>query len=171
MKKLIWIAAVIGAAVLMAMAGVMFAEAEETRGVVMYAVCNPGSTVNVRERASSRAAATGYLELGDEVEALEEKKDNRGRTWTRIDSGQFEAEEAWVLSAYLTADKVEEIMDEWEVCAKGRVALRSAPDGKRIKWLKPGEKVWVFARAGEWIIVKGGYVKAEYLKEPEEAEE
>ena len=138
---------------------------EEDEGYTMYVLCRPGDFVNVREHPTTRAFKAGYLECGDSIitDGIV-RKDNQGRQWTHITRPWFESADAWVCSMYLQDTQIN--MDECTgyVVSNGRTAVRRAPGGKCVKWVKNGTKVAILAMSEEWALTTNGYINMDYLE-------
>lgn len=133
----------------------------------VWIFCNPESVVNVREKPSSSSYLAGRMECGTKTRTdWETQKDNRGRTWLHI-VDQLEMDESWVCMDYVSETEVTVEEMGCVVLANGRVAARANPDGKRKKWLNPGQEVKVLAFNDNWALTNKGYVNWDYLEEVE----
>lgn len=130
------------------------AEAEEMR-----VICRPDSYVNVRESPGRTGREAGRLYLGDLVET----DGKRSQGWIHITDVGTEAGDGWINADYLTADTLR-IDETGATVSRNRVALRKAPDGKLIRWLKKGERLTVYAWSGLWAVTDRGWVMIEYLE-------
>ena len=130
-----------------------------------FTICQPDSSVCVREHAKRTSQQTGYLTLGDWV-ASDGRTENG---YTHV-IGITEAGEGWVFSGSLVED--EPVIEEKEARIKsnGRVACRRYVNGARRKWLKNGDKVVVYAWCEEWCITNQGFIKTEYLSAEQNTE-
>ena len=119
-----------------------------------------GQYVNVRNRASSSAAALGIMHTGETIDADPAQITNGFFSFT------FRERAAYVSVRYF------EIPEEvhYIVEANGRVRLRKSPGGDTDGFIKPGAKVFVTAwRYGadgtKWARCTGGqYIAAQYLR-------
>ena len=138
---------------------------------LMYIVCRDDNRgVNIRAKANPSSDITGHCYLGDLVTVTRTYKG-----WAYcIDLGT-EAGVGWISLDYLVDEPVEVVKTTATVSANGRVALRNSINGKKIRWVDPGEVLNVMAISEEWVILEEGYMKAEFLiiKDPtvEEQEE
>ena len=129
-----------------------------------YVLCKPNDYVNVREHPSTKSNKAGYLECGDRITTDGvTKKDTQGRLWTHITSPSFESADAWVCSMYLQDSQIEIEKCTGYVVAKGRTAIRRAPGGKCIKWVKNGAEFSILAMSSEWALTTVGYVRRDLL--------
>jgi len=139
--------------------------AAETRWIA----CKPDDYVNVREKASKRSAAVGYLESGDEIETDGKVRDGFVHITCFGESG-----DGWVFAGFISDEEPEEVMERYVCVAHKRVACRRWIDGDRIAgkygWLNNGSNATVYYRAGEWLITSRGYIRAEWM-EPDPAME
>ena len=125
-----------------------------------FILCNPKTVLNARSRPNKRGSVIGYFMCGDSVTVDEHEKNG----YCHCPELLFEASEGWVAKGYLVEDEpiVEEV--NATVVASGRVACRNKVGGKRIRWLKPGTVVTVYAYSKEWCVTNRGYIRTEYLE-------
>lgn len=133
------------------------------RADTVSVMCKPGDIVNVREKPTTESAKVGWMECGMSFETDGvTKKDSKGRTWVHMINAPLEVDEAWVCKMYVQDTVYIESYDA-EITASGRVALRRAPGGSRIKWLSPGTEVKVVVRSDEWALTTAGYIALDCL--------
>ena len=153
--RLILLVALVGV-IVFTVAYVARAAETETRWII----CQPDSFVNVRESPSRKGEKGGYLELGDAVETDGVKKNG----YLHV-IGITEAGEGWVKAAYAVSDKPVRETFQARISAKGRVAVRETPGGKRTRWLHNGMTLTVYAYSEEWAVTHMGFVQMQYLEE------
>ena len=129
-----------------------------------YAFCRPDSTVNMRFAPSSKSSYEGYLVCGEPLEVSETiYHDKRGRAWYQSSEMKCEAGTVYVCAAYLSDTPVTIEDGTVTVTAKGRVAIRSTPGGKRIRWAHKGDRLHVLAYSSDWALVDHGYIKMDCI--------
>ena len=127
-----------------------------------WVMCNPDSFVFIREYPKKSSVEGGYLEYGDSVEVDGRKRNG----YWHIEGLTTELGEGWVKGMYLVDEEPESPGEKtYVVVSKGRLAVRNGVNGKRTRWLKPGEEVVVYGMTSEWAVTNVGYVKVEYLEE------
>ena len=129
------------------------------QGETLTCIVADGQYVNVRNQASSSAAAWGILHNGDTIETDPAQITNGFFKTT------FNDRIAYVSVRYfeIAADAF------YRVEANGRVRLRKSPGGEALGFIKPGEEVyvlsWRYAGDGSrWAKCTGGrFISAQYL--------
>jgi len=122
-------------------------------------IVREGQYVNVRNQASSRAAAWGILHAGDVIETNPEEIKNGFFKTT------YKDHEAYVSVKYFETA----VGADYTVTANGRVRMRKSPAGSTSGFIQPGTRVHVIAwRYGEdgskWARCTGGsYISAQCL--------
>ena len=132
-------------------------------GAVAYAdgyfiLCKPGSVVNARYYPSTRSEVVGRYDCGDYVETDGIRKAG----FVHIVGCSLEVSEAWISERYLVEDEPTIYEIRVIIIGGGRVAARRWIDGERIRWLRPGREVTVYAWSNEWAITNKGYVRSEF---------
>ena len=122
----------------------------------VFVLCQPSSFVNVRVFPKKGSEIAGRVELGDELET----DGTRRNGFVHIIG--FEGD-GWINAGFVTESPVEIRTFETEVNSTGRVACRRAIKGTRRKWLSDGQKVVIFALAGDWAITNQGFIQTRYL--------
>ena len=122
----------------------------------VYILCQPDSFVNVRAFPKKNAEIAGRVELGWELETDGVRKNGY------IHVFGFEGD-AWINAGFVTDSPVEIRRIETEIYSSGRVACRRSIKGTRRKWLKDGQKVVIYAVAGDWAITNQGFIQMRYL--------
>lgn len=119
-----------------------------------------GQYVNVRNRASSQAAALGMLHAGDTIET------DPGEITDGFFKTTFGGKTAYVSVRYFEIGAEERYVVE----ANGRVRMRNSPGGEAAGFIQPGQSVHVnafryAADGSKWARCTGGkYISAEYLR-------
>ena len=124
-----------------------------------WALCQPDSYLNIREEPKKGANICGWLYLGDRVETDGKVKNG----YLHIIRASTETGDGWVAARYLMEipPKVQTVTGTIE--SKSRVAARSQPGGKRNRWMKPGDKVTVYAFGSEWTVTDRGFIRSEFV--------
>lgn len=132
-----------------------------------FILCHPESFLNARFSPSKRGSLIGSLYCGDYVETDRQKKGG----YVHCTNLTFETNEGWIYTGYLV--ETEPVVEEYKatVIANGRVACRNRIGGKRVRWVKPGAEVTVFAHTDEWCVTNKGYIQAKYLRASTETTE
>ena len=137
----------------------LIASAEDSFATV-YAMCKPGSRVNVRRTPGGKEC--GYLEAGDWVETDGTVVDN----WLRC-YGVGEYGECWIWLGYVSTEEPQKIGKTYRVASNGRVIIRKYMNGPKVdgkSYLVNGSIVQVFMIGDGWACTNRGYIKAEYLE-------
>ena len=127
----------------------------------MYCMCSPDGQVNIRDRATTHSDIIGHLYAGDRVEILDSARS--GGVTLFSDAAATETGSGWVSGTYLVSESPVYRGTMATVEASGRVALRKAPDGQRIAWLAPGDRIMVISSSGIWSMTDRGYVQTQFL--------
>ena len=115
--------------------------------------------VNIRLKASSRSEAVGYADPGDDFQTDGVVKNGFIHVYASI-----EPMEGWISLGYVVREKPVRVDRKMTVQASGRVAARKTVDGKRRRWLKPGEEIMVYYFA-DWCVTSAGFVRCDFLGE------
>ena len=155
--KVICLIIIILAAFTAALLIIGFSEAEAE---TYSAICNPKSTINIREGASKSYDVVGFLMAGDTVEVVGQK-----HGFYQVKIG-IETGGGYVSSGYLVDGNVTTYDGgaTYVVVADGRVRVRTSVDGDFKCWVQPEETVTVYAIGGGWAYTDKGYMKDEYLE-------
>jgi hypothetical protein len=124
-----------------------------------WAICQPDSYLNIREKPKKTANIGGWLYLGDRVET--DGKMQNG--YLHIVNASTESGDGWVAARYLMEDQPTVETVSGVIDSKGRVAARIQPDGKRNRWMKPGDVITIYAHGSEWAVTNRGFIKSEYI--------
>ena len=122
-------------------------------------IVREGQYVNVRNQASSRAAAWGVLHTGDVIDT------NPAEIKNGFFKTSFKDHDAYVSVRYFETA----VGEDYTVSANGRVRMRQSPAGSTSGFIQPGKRVHVIAwRYGEdgskWARCTGGsYISADCL--------
>lgn len=122
-------------------------------------IVREGQYVNVRNQASSRAAAWGVLHTGDVIDT------NPAEIKNGFFKTSYKDHDAYVSVRYFETA----VGEDYTVCANGRVRMRKTPAGSASGFIQPGKRVHVIAwRYGEdgskWARCTGGsYISADCL--------
>ena len=136
----------------------------EDQLITCYAICKPGSHVNIHMTPSESGTVTGYLECGDGFLTDAEAKDG----WIPC---YGVGEGGWVYVGYVSTEPVRKVGEQYVCVAKKQVACRRWCNGPQIKdskgrkqWLKNGQNVDVFCIGDTWACTSRGYIRAEWLE-------
>ena len=138
--------------------GTIRARAEEST-TNAWALCKPGTYINIRLWPSKHATEVGFLDPCDRVEIDGRTKDGFAHVTYPVDG--------WVFAGYLTFSEPQEIGATYSVVARRRVAARRWIDGPQMgqkPWLVNGSDVQVFYIAGDWACTSRGYIQSEWLE-------
>lgn len=128
-------------------------------GETLTCIVADGQYVNVRNQASSQAAAWGILHAGDTIET-DPREITRGFFKTT-----YGDKTAYVSVRYFEIP----VGKSYLVEANGRVRMRVSPGGASSGFIRPGKQVhvmaWRYAADGsKWAKCTGGkYISADYL--------
>ena len=122
----------------------------------VFVLCQPDSFVNVRAFPRKNADIAGRVELGWQLETDGVRKNG----YVHVEG--FE-NGGWVCAGFLTSEQVTVYTFKTEILSKGRVACRRSIKGQRRRWLSDGQKVTVYAFAGDWSITNQGFIQTQYL--------
>ena len=125
-----------------------------------FVLCNPGTVLNARLSPNKHASLIGYFMCSDPV-TIDERERNG---FLHCPELSFEVDEGWIAKGYIVKDEPVVKETSATVVASGRVACRNKVGGKRIRWLKPGTVVTVYAYSEEWCVTNRGYIRTEYLE-------
>ena len=125
-----------------------------------YVLCRPGSVVNVRNAPKASAIVTAWVECGQRVESDGKKKNG----FIHVSGLASEEPDGWIYAGYLVDEepRIETYRAEvWE----GDVIARKCVGGQRIRKLREGQKVTVYAQTHRWAVTNKGYIDCDWLKE------
>ena len=125
-----------------------------------YVLCKPGGEVNVRARPDMSAPVVGWVSFGRYVRT--DGKEKAG--FVHVVDLAAETTSGWVYAGFLTYDLPREEEYTAEVWG-GPVIARKCIGGKRIRRLKDGATVTVYARSNAWAVTSAGYIMCDWLRE------
>ena len=125
-----------------------------------FILCRPGSVVNVRNSPDMNASVAGWVEFGTFVHT--DGQEING--FVHVVDLAAETTEGWIFSGYLVYDRPREERYTAEVWG-GNVIARKSIGGKRIRTLREGQRVTVYARSNAWAYTNKGYVMCDWLRE------
>lgn len=130
----------------------------EAEGRMGFVLCNPESSVNVREKPKKAGLVLGELLCGDEI-LLDGTK--RGE-WLHVTGLSMEMDDGWICQRYVSDVRV--TVEEFEaVTTVAKVRVRENVDGRILRRLKKGTKVRVLASSAEWCVTNVGFIRMEFL--------
>lgn len=124
----------------------------------VWVLCEPTGTVNIRSSPGGPvfAGATCGAEMWT---------DNKQRSgFLHVTELAAEEDEGWISCRYIVYDEPEAVNGPMAVAGEGRVAARKWIGGKIIRWLQPGDSVYVFWMSSEWAVTDCGYIRSEFLE-------
>ena len=128
-------------------------------GETLSCIVREGQYVNVRNQASSSAAAWGVLHTGDEIET------NPAEIRNGFFKTTYKGHTAYVSVKFFEIA----VGADFTVSANGRVRMRKSPSGQASGFIAPGARVhvlaWQYSSDGsKWARCAGGsYICADYL--------
>ncbi|MBR5224140.1 MAG: hypothetical protein IKV90_00545 [Clostridia bacterium] len=131
--------------------------------VELVCIVADGQYVNVRNRASSQAAAWGIMHTGETIET------NPAEITNGYFRTTFKDKAAYISVRYFEIP----VEEHYTVEANGRVRVRKTPGGSTDGFVQPGDRVyvsaWRYDESGvKWGRCTGGqYISAEYLRPAE----
>ena len=159
LEYLMVIGIVIGAVLMLTGAG----KAEDEEGQQCWVLCHPDSCVCLRAAPRKTGIEFGGAMLGADM--LTDGKTRNG--YLHVFDLNAEETAGWISCRYVVFDEPREIECELRVQAQGRVAVRKWINGKIIKWMHDGDQIYVYAMSDEWAVTDRGYIKTEFLEEPQ----
>lgn len=141
--------------------GMNTGRAAENELVKCWAMCKPGSQVNVRHTPGKTGEIVGYLDAGDWFLTDGDSKNGYIRCYNIGEYG-----EGWVYSGYVVTEEPEKVFADYVCVANRRVACRKWIGGEMTgnPWLVNGSSVAVFYIADGWAVTARGYIMAEWLE-------
>lgn len=133
------------------------AMAEES---TVYVICHPDSEVLIREAPGRKKPVVGAAHCGERIWTDWEEENG----YLHVIDLNNETGDGWIFASYTAGNEPKVIDAQMTVTGKGRVACRKYPDGKRTRWLKPGDTVTVYRSADGWSITSKGWIRTEYLR-------
>ena len=137
-------------------------KASEERLITVWAMCKPGSFVEVRETPSKNGHHVGYLDPCDSFQTDGVTKNGYVRAIGLGDTG-----EGWVYCGFVSTEEPVPVFERYMCNSLSRVACRRWISGPRVAnygWIVNGSTVEVFYRTDEWSVTSRGYIKSEYLE-------
>lgn len=136
-------------------------KASEAKTITCWALCKPGSYVEVRESPSKKGRHVGYLDPCDSFETDGTSKNGYIRAYVG-DAGV-----GWVYCGFVSTEEPVPVFERYMCNSLSRVACRRWISGPRVAnygWIVNGSTVEVFYRTDEWSVTSRGYIKSEYLE-------
>ena len=137
-------------------------KASEEKLITVWALCKPGSFVEVRETPSKNGHHVGMLDPCDSFQTDGVTKNGYVRAIGLGDGG-----EGWVYSGFVSTEKPEPVFERYMCNSLSRVACRRWISGPRVAnygWIVNGSTVDVFYRTESWSVTNRGYIKSEFLE-------
>ena len=129
-----------------------------------FILCRPGSVVNVRSNPRKTASVIAWVEFGRFVHT--DGKTRNG--FVHVVDLAAEETEGWISAGYLVYDRPRDETYTAQIVSNGNVIVRSCVDGKRVRVMRNGQTVTVYARSNEWAVTNRGYIRCDWLEGVEE---
>lgn len=142
--------------------GTSSCKASDERLITVWAMCKPGSFVEVRETPSKNGHHVGILDPCDSFQTDGVTKNGYVRAIGLGDGG-----ESWVYCGFVSTEKPEPVFERYMCNSLSRVACRRWISGPRVAnygWIVNGSTVEVFYRTKSWSVTNRGYIKSEFLE-------
>jgi len=125
-----------------------------------WVFCNPESEVMIRSKPSRKSEIVGTAVCGNRYRTEWTEKNG----YVHVSDVGNESGEGWISARYIAAS--EPRMTDYTVIvkAKGRVAVREYPDGKRKRWVYPDTELRVYCIADGWAVTEIGYIMTSFLE-------
>lgn len=125
----------------------------------LYVLCMPESVVNVRSRPNKDASVVGWVAFGRYVHTDGKAKNG----FVHVTDLAAEVTEGWIYAGFLVDEQPRKEKYNAEVWG-GDVIARESVNGKRIRKLRDGQTVTVYAQTNRWCVTNKGYVMADWLR-------
>lgn len=136
------------------------ATAESEANGRCWILCNPDSFVCIRTGPSKKKLAIGGVTCGTML--MTDSTEKKG--YLHVLDLAAEDDKGWVSNHYVVYDEPAEVMREGTIRSDGRVAVRKWVDGKTVKWLQNGSRIFVLWKSDTWSVTNCGYVRSEYIE-------
>lgn len=120
-------------------------------------MCQPGSSINIRKNPSGRSEVVGFAEPGDAFQTDGKRRWGFLHVYAPIEGG-----EGWISLGYIVHDQPIRANEVRTIEANGKVKARKTINGRRRRWLHPGDEVTVYYYA-EWCVTDAGFVYYEFI--------
>ena len=120
-------------------------------------MCQPGSSINIRAKPSGRSEVVGFAEPGDAFQTDGKRRWGFLHVYSPIEGG-----EGWISLGYIVHDQPIRANEVRTIEANGKVKARKTVNGRRRRWLHPGDEVTVYYYA-EWCVTDAGFVYYEFI--------
>lgn len=132
--------------------------ASTARAETYYVTASGG--LNLRWEPSKHSRVEAVAEQGEELEVTA-----LNGQWATV---QWGADTLYCSISYLSQQEPSQMSGQGKIVSNGRVALRDLPDGKRIGWMRNGNKISVSGVIDGWCRTEKGYVAQEYVEMEED---
>lgn len=161
-RKVLIVFAVIVAVMIIAILGDICLNNGLAEEGVYFILCRPGSVVNVRNRPDKAASVTAWVECGQQI-----KTDGKERNgYVHFVGLASEEPDGWICEGYIV-DEQPRIETYRAEVYDGNVIARKWVAGKRLRVLREGQIVTVYAQTHMWAVTSKGFVMCDWLKEVE----
>ena len=128
----------------------------------LYILCDPrpGRMVNVRSRPTTSARVVAWVECGQYVQTDGQEK----RGFVHVVNLPAEEDAGWIFAGYLV-DEAPRIRTYTAEVWEGDVVARSSVNGRRLRKLREGRTVTVYAQTNRWAVTNRGFIMCDWLKE------
>ena len=155
----VFIAAIVAIALILQM---VTPEGSKADGRMGFVLCDPESSVCVRETPKKNGLLIGHLLCGDPLN-LDGKKHGE---WLHVTELGMEMSEGWINERYV-ADAMVTVGEYDAATTTAKVRVRENVDGRILRRLKKGTEVRVLASSAEWCVTNVGFIRTEFLEEVE----
>lgn len=127
-----------------------------------FVLCDPDSSVNIREKPRKTGIVLGQMLCGDEL-TLDGKTQGE---WLHVTGLSMEMDGGWINRKYVADARV--TVEEFDaVTTAAKVRVREGVNGKITRRMKKGAKVRVLASSAGWCVTTVGFIRTEYLEKAE----
>ncbi len=144
---------------LVLLSGLFMAARAEEQLIQAWVLCQPDSWINIRGSASNHGTYEGMLTSGDSIwtDGLSQNG------YIHCDNMTTEAGCGWVYEGYVVYSEPIQINGYCSVKSNGRVACRRTIEGTRRKWLKNGDRLYVYSISDQWALTDAGFIRNDFL--------
>jgi len=128
--------------------------------VECWVLCQPDSSVNLREKPKKTSFAFSEAEMCDKFYTDGKVKNG----YLHLVNVPAETTEGWISNSYIVYDEpYKPLFNERCIISTSRVAARRTIGGKVRIWLHDGDVIKVFAISNEWCVTNQGFVKTQFI--------
>ena len=161
-RKILILLIIVFAMLVFLLLGSISANNARADGNGYFILCRPGSVVNVRKKPNKSASVTAWVECGQELTVDGEKNG-----FIHVTGLASEEPDGWIFAGYVVDEEPRIGTYKAEVY-DGKVIARKSVNGKRLRVLKEGTIVTVYAQTHRWAVTSRGFIMTDWLKEVDE---